>query len=120
MPSSLITSHTTPAGGSPASLARSTAASVCPRLRSTPPSEYLSGNTWPGRTMSSGPVVPLASSWMVLARSAAEMPVVMPFLASTLIVNAVPWCSWFWLVICGRCSRSRSGPSIGTQISPRA
>ena len=38
VPSSLTTSASTPAGGSPASRARSTAASVCPRRRSTPPS----------------------------------------------------------------------------------
>ena len=56
---------------------------------------------------------------MVFARSAAEMPVVMSCRASTLIVNAVPWCSWFWLVIWGTFSRSRSGPSMGTQIRPR-
>ncbi len=57
---------------------------------------------------------------MVLARSAAEIPVVMPSRASTLIVKAVPMCSWLSLVIGGSCSRSKSRPSIGTQISPRA
>ena len=56
---------------------------------------------------------------MVRARSAAEMPVVISCRASTLIVNAVPWCSWLWLVIWGTFSRSRSEPSIGTQIRPR-
>ena len=40
--------------------------------------------------------------------------------AFTISVDAVPWCSWFWLVICGTESRSRSAPSIGTQIRPLA
>ena len=52
VPSSLKISATTPAGVSPASLARSTAASVCPGRRSTPPSAYRSGKMWPGRTIS--------------------------------------------------------------------
>ena len=56
VPSSLTISQITPAGGSPASAARSTAASVCPGRRSTPPSPARSGNTWPGRVSSCGSV----------------------------------------------------------------
>ena len=48
VPSSLTTSASTPAGGRPASLARSTAASVWPGRRRTPPSTARRGNTWPG------------------------------------------------------------------------
>ena len=54
VPSSFTISHSTPAGDSPASTARSTAASVWPARFSTPPSRYRSGNTCPGRTRSSG------------------------------------------------------------------
>ena len=54
----------------------------------------------------------------VLDRSAAEMPVVTPSLASTLTVNAVRIRSLFCEVISGSWSRSSSSPSIGTQITP--
>ena len=72
----------------------------------------------PGRTSSSGSVPESASTLIVRARSAAEIPVLMPTRASTLTVNAVRMCSWFSLVISGSCSRSRSGAGIGTQITP--
>ena len=39
-----------PAGANPAIRVRSTAASVCPGRRKTPPSRAIRGNTWPGRT----------------------------------------------------------------------
>ena len=55
---------------------------------------------------------------MVRARSAAEMPVVTPSRASTLMVNAVRIRSAFCVVISGSCSRSSISPSIGTQITP--
>src|SRR5437763_1384780 len=45
-------SQMTPAGTSPASRARSTAASVWPARTSTPPSRARSGKTWPGWTRS--------------------------------------------------------------------
>ncbi len=54
----------------------------------------------------------------VLDRSAAEMPVVTPSLASTLTVKAVLIRSLFCEVISGSWSRSSSSPSIGTQITP--
>ncbi len=49
VPSSLTSSAIAPAWDSPASRARSTAASVWPARRSTPPGTARSGNTWPGR-----------------------------------------------------------------------
>ncbi len=55
---------------------------------------------------------------MVFALSAAEMPVVTPSRASTLIVYAVRSRSRFWWTISGRPSRSRSSPSMGTQMTP--
>ena len=78
VPSSLTSSHSTPAGRSPASRARSTAASVCPGRRSTPPARARSGTTCPGRDRSAGRVAGSASSRIVCARSAAEMPVLTP------------------------------------------
>ena len=54
VPSSCRISQSTPAGWSPASCARSTAASVWPARRSTPPALARSGKTWPGCTRSSG------------------------------------------------------------------
>ena len=55
-PSSSSTSQITPAGEQPASRARSTAASVWPARRSTPPGSARSGKMWPGRVRSSGRV----------------------------------------------------------------
>src|SRR2546423_1684923 len=54
VPSSFITSQITPDGLSPASRARSTAASVCPVRSSTPPGLALSGTTVPGRPRAAG------------------------------------------------------------------
>ena len=66
-------SQSTPAGGRPARRARSTAASVWPGRRSTPPSLARSGNTCPGRDRSAGGGVPVEpSSRIVRARSAAR------------------------------------------------
>jgi hypothetical protein len=48
-------SHSAPTGVRPARRARSTAASVCPGRRRTPPARARSGSTWPGRTRSCGP-----------------------------------------------------------------
>ena len=68
-PSSSITSQITPAGEQPASRARSTAASVWPARRSTPPGIARSGKMWPGRVRSSGRVAGSTSVRMVTARS---------------------------------------------------
>ena len=56
-PVSFRISQSTPAGISPAIRARSTAASVCPARRSTPPSFATSGNKCPGRVKSAGLLV---------------------------------------------------------------
>jgi hypothetical protein len=55
---------------------------------------------------------------MVVARSAAEMPVLTPSRASTLRVKAVRWGSVLWAVIWGRLSRSSWASRIGMQITP--
>ena len=52
VPSSLASSQMAATGGRPASLQRSTAASVWPERMSTPPSLATRGKTWPGRTKS--------------------------------------------------------------------
>ena len=89
VPSSFMISQITPAGVSPAMRARSTAASVCPARTSTPPSRARSGNMWPGRARSAGLVFGLIAARTVAARSAAEMPVLVPRLASIATQNAV-------------------------------
>ena len=91
-PSSLTSSHSAPAGVSPASRARSTAASVWPGRRSTPPSMARSGTTWPGRVSSHGSVAESDSTLIVRARSSAEMPVAFTSRASTVTAYAVPFC----------------------------
>ena len=75
----------TPIGRQPARRARSTAASVWPARCSTPPLFARSGKMCPGWTRSSAIEVGLESTLIVLARSAALMPVVIPLAASTLI-----------------------------------
>ena len=87
VPSSFMTSQITPAGFSPARRARSTAASVWPARSSTPPGRLLSGNTCPGWTRSRGRLAGSIATWIVCARSCAEMPVVTPSRASIETVN---------------------------------
>ena len=72
----------------------------------------------PGRTISNGSVAESTRVRTVRARSSAEMPVVTPSRASTLIVNAVRIRSELCGVISGSCSRSSSSPGSGTQITP--
>ena len=111
-------SQITPAGVSPARRARSTAASVCPARRSTPPGRAISGNKCPGDTKSAGEVAGSISALTVAARSKAEMPVVVPRLASTLWVKAVPKGSVSEAGVERLSSEARSADS-GAQISPR-
>ena len=94
VPSSFTSSHNTAAGRRPAIRARSTAASVCPGRRRTPPSLARSGTTCPGRASCPGLVPGSASNRIVYARSAAEMPVLTFSRASTVTVYAVPRRSW--------------------------
>ena len=57
-------------------------------------------------------------AWIVRARSAAEMPVVTPWRASTETVNAVRRLSVFAATIRGIWSSSRRSPTTGMQITP--
>ena len=114
----MTTSHSVAAGRRPASRARSTAASVWPGRRSTPPSAARSGKTWPGRVRSSASVAGSASSRMVCARSAAEMPVVVLSRASTDTVNAVCLRSSLRWYIGGSPSRSQSAAVSGAHSTP--
>ena len=118
VPSSLTISEITPAGSSPASRARSTAASVWPGRTSTPPSAYRSGKTCPGCTNSNASVAESIRVRTVCERSAAEMPVVTPSRASTETVYAVRIRSRLCGVISGMPSRSSVGAVIGAQITP--
>jgi hypothetical protein len=69
-------------GCRPASITRSTEASVCPALLKTPPCRYLRGNTWPGLLKSSGLELEDERARTVFALSEADTPVVVPDLAS--------------------------------------
>jgi hypothetical protein len=89
VPSSFITSQMTPAGIRPARRARSTLASVWPVRSSTPPSFDRKGKMWPGVTRSPGPEWGSIATWIVWARSCAEIPVLTPSAASIVTVNAV-------------------------------
>ena len=112
-------SQITPAGEQPANRARSTAASVWPARRSTPPGIDRSGRMWPGRARSSGSVAGSTSARTVSARSYAEVPVVTPRLASTVTVKAVPIGAVLSVTIMLIRSSSRRSPVMGTQIRPR-
>ena len=112
-------SQMTPAGLSPASRARSSAASVWPARCSTPPARARSGNTWPGCTTSFGPFVGSIATWIVCERSAAEMPVVTPSRASIETVNAVPCGASFFGVIGGSPRSSQRSAVRQRQMRPR-
>src|SRR5450756_568499 len=119
VPSSFMISQITAVGFRPARRARSTPASVCPARSSTPPGRAMRGNTCPGCTSASGPDSGSMATWMVCARSAAEMPVVTPSRASTETVNAVCRRASLWAVIGGRFSSAqRCGVSV-RQMRPR-
>ena len=120
VPSSFMISQTTPDGSRPASRARSTAASVWPARTRTPPSRARSGKTCPGWTRSCGVDAGSIATWIVCARSAAEIPVVTPSRASTETVNAVPRRASFRWVMGGRPSCSQRSPVRQRQIRPRA
>ncbi len=119
VPSSFMISQRTADALSPASRIRSQHASVWPARTSTPPSWAISGKTWPGCTMSSGAASGRAATCTVRARSAAEMPVVMPSAASIDTVKLVPWTERLLAVIGGSRRRSACAAVIGMQISPR-
>ncbi len=112
-------SQITPAGLRPASRAKSTEPSVCPARTKTPPLRARKGKMCPGITRSCGLASSAIASRMVLALSAAEMPVVIPLAESTDTVNAVPKGEVFsdTIIVNPRC-RTRSSVR-GRQIKPR-
>src|SRR6266446_1606587 len=118
VPSSFMSSESTPTGGRPASRHRSMHASVWPERISTPPSRATSGKTWPGRTKSAAPLLGLASARTVLVRSSAEMPVVSPWRTSTETVKAVPRGASFKATMGSRCRRFASSADSGTHTMP--
>lgn len=112
-----MTSQITPAAGSPASRARSTAASVWPRRSSTPPSRATRGSKWPGDTNAAAVALSDMMVRIVSARSKAEMPVEIPSRASTVIVNAVEKGSRFSLLIWRSANRSARSRVRARQMS---
>ncbi len=84
-----MTSHSTPTGFRPASLHRSTEASVWPALTSTPPLRGRNGKMCPGRANCGAVAAGSARARIVAARSLDETPVVVPSRRSTETVNAV-------------------------------
>ena len=86
---------------------------------STPPGLDFSGKTWPGWTRSRGRAAGSIATWIVRARSAAEMPVVTPSRASIETVKGV-WNgdSFLAAIRSSPSSSQRSGVS-DRQISPR-
>src|SRR3954452_17786605 len=104
----------------PARRARAIDASVCPVRSSTPPALALSGCTWPGVAMSSGPFSGSIATCMVCAWSWTLMPVVTPSRASMVTVNGV-LCGVSFLAGCSSrpSSSQRSGVSA-RQIHPPA
>ena len=108
----------TATGLSPESFAKSTPASVWPARLKTPPWAALNGNTCPGFLTSFGFEFLSAKTFTVVARSSADIPVVIPTEASTETLKAVPFLSSFTKVIGGRFSLSKSSDSIGTQTTP--
>ena len=78
----------------------------------------MSGNTWPGRTKSLAPMLPLASARTVFERCSAEMPVVRPCLTSTETVKAVPSGASLIATIGARCSLRASSAVNGAQTMP--
>ena len=85
-PSGAVISAIAATGSSPARRIRSTAASVWPPRRRTPPSTARRGRMWPGRETLEGVESGSASTFRVWARSAALIPVAKRSVASTLTV----------------------------------
>ena len=121
VPSSFMISQITPAGVKPANRARSTEPSVWPVRSRTPPARARKGKMWPGRTKSSGLVLGLTTVRTVVARSAAEMPVVTPRRASIETMNAVPKGEVLSIssTMGGICNSARRSEVSDKQMSPR-
>ena len=119
VPSSFMISTITPAGEKPPNLAKSIAASVWPVRLSTPPSLATKGNICPGLDRSLGLVFLSVSALIVLALSAAEIPVVTPCpFKSTETVKAVSSGSVLFCTIRCRDRDSHRRSVRGAHISP--
>ena len=90
VPSSFMISQMTPAGYLPAIRAKSTEPSVWPARLSTPPLWARKGKMCPGLVKSEGLQERSTAIRIVVARSAAEIPVVTSRAASMDTVKAVP------------------------------
>ena len=99
--------------------ARSTEASVCPARTSTPPLRARSVYTCPGRARSSGFVCGSVAVRIVVARSHALVPVVVPRRASIGSQKGVPNMEVFRGEIGFRSSASQRCSESDMQISPR-
>ena len=119
VPSSSIISQIVPADFNPASLAKSTAASVWPALFRTPPGIALKGKTCPGLLKSSALVSSETTVLMVSALSLADIPVVILPFAPMLIVKAVPSLEVLDSVMSSIMSSSSLSLSHGIHIRPR-
>ena len=103
----------------PQILAISTEASVWPALTKIPPSRATSGNICPGLSKSWGLDFGFATNLAVVDLSWADIPVVVPLLASMEIVNAVVSRFSFGLFLTGdKSSLSATSVSIVTHINP--
>src|SRR5580692_1670568 len=99
--------------------ARSTEASVCPARTSTPPLRARRVWTCPGRARSSGRVLGSVVAKIVVARSEALVPVVVPRRASIGSQNGVPKAEVFRGVIAVRFNASQRCSVSARQIRPR-
>ena len=92
----------------------------CGRRCRTPGSMASSGKVWPGLTRSRPVLCSSTSTRIVRARSAALMPVVMPWAASTDSRKAVPkWSPLPRIAMRARPRRSTTARVTATQIKPR-
>ena len=119
LPSSFIISQMTAVGEPPANKAKSQPASVCPERMRTPPGCAIKGKIWPGCTKSSGLACGATATWIVRARSAAEIPVVTPEAASIEMVKLVPRAVPLSLTIKGKLSCWQRSRVKVRQIRPR-
>ena len=117
-PSSFTNSQITATGLAPANWQSATPASVWPARCCNPPSTAINGKICPGRAKSDGFEFESPSARKVLARSAAEIPVVRSLITSTDTVKAVEWLSSLRFTIGGNFKALAIALSIAAQITP--